>query len=163
MLIVLNLVHGNSATATKLVTKRKINLIGAISGNAKFDGSEDVTITTRQDNIAVLTGTITADGSSNYATKSINYPAGFSNSNCVVLSVMLELQNNVTIWGYGTTYTSSSIMGGAISKMVSLRDGDILLGIRRIHMLKDENNNITEIMDTLNNETHSYKIVLMKI
>lgn len=38
--------HGNSATADKLKTARNIKLQGAISGNANFDGSNDVTINT---------------------------------------------------------------------------------------------------------------------
>lgn len=37
---------GNSATATKLATARTITLSGTTNGNASFDGSTDVTITT---------------------------------------------------------------------------------------------------------------------
>lgn len=36
--------HGNSATADKLKTARNIKLQGAVSGNASFDGSKDLTI-----------------------------------------------------------------------------------------------------------------------
>lgn len=39
-------VHGNSATATKLATKRNIKLQGAVNGNADFDGSADLVINT---------------------------------------------------------------------------------------------------------------------
>lgn len=37
-------VHGNSATATKLATARKITVNGAVSGSANFDGSGNITI-----------------------------------------------------------------------------------------------------------------------
>lgn len=37
---------GNAATATKLATARTITLSGTTNGNASFDGSTDVTITT---------------------------------------------------------------------------------------------------------------------
>ena len=36
---------GNSATATKLATKRSISLTGDVSGSAEFDGSGDASIT----------------------------------------------------------------------------------------------------------------------
>lgn len=71
--IVQNNVHGNSATATKIITARKITLSGAVNGNVEFDGTEDVTIKTEQSNIVILTGNITltnGNGSVN-----INYPS----------------------------------------------------------------------------------------
>ena len=37
---------GNAATATKLATARTITLSGTTNGNASFDGSTNVTITT---------------------------------------------------------------------------------------------------------------------
>lgn len=45
---------GNSATSTKLQTARKITLSGAVSGNATFDGSSDVTISVVSSDIDVL-------------------------------------------------------------------------------------------------------------
>lgn len=39
-------VTGNASTASKLSTARTINLTGAVSGSAKFDGSGDVNIST---------------------------------------------------------------------------------------------------------------------
>mgnify|MGYP006956031235 CR=1 FL=1 len=38
---------GNSATATKLATARNIAISGAVSGNANFDGSSNITINTK--------------------------------------------------------------------------------------------------------------------
>lgn len=37
---------GNAATATKLATARRITLAGTANGNANFDGSANVEITT---------------------------------------------------------------------------------------------------------------------
>lgn len=101
---------GNSATATKLATTREINgtnfdgtgnittnkwgtsrniaLSGAVSGNANVDGSGNVTITTTQANIKLLTGTINlTNGVGNV---DINYPTGFTYSNCVPIVLGIE-------------------------------------------------------------------------
>ena len=43
-------ISGNAATATKLQTPRNIALSGAVSGNAWFDGSGDITINTTANN-----------------------------------------------------------------------------------------------------------------
>lgn len=64
---------GNSATATKLQNARNIKLQGAVSGNANFDGSTNITINTEQANIAVLTGNITI--SNGEGTTNVAYPA----------------------------------------------------------------------------------------
>lgn len=71
-------VHGNSATASKLATARNIKIQGAVSGNANFDGSNNVVINVVQANIAVLTGNITTPAAGNSVTTGtveINYPA----------------------------------------------------------------------------------------
>ena len=39
-------ITGNAATTTKLATARNIALTGAVTGNANFDGSENISITT---------------------------------------------------------------------------------------------------------------------
>lgn len=54
---------GNAATATKLQTARTISLIGAVTGSASFDGSEDITITT--------------SGGSAAGISSVNLPANY--------------------------------------------------------------------------------------
>ena len=101
---------GNAGTATKLATARTINgtnfdgsqnittskwgtsrtigVSGAVSGSASVDGSGNVTITTTQANIKLLTGTITlTNGVGNV---DINYPTGFTYSNCVPIAVGIE-------------------------------------------------------------------------
>ena len=49
--------QGNADTATKLKTARTISLTGAVSGNAIFDGSDNINIATtlEQPNISVST------------------------------------------------------------------------------------------------------------
>ena len=71
-------VHGNSATASKLQTARNIAIGGAVKGSANFDGSGDVTINVTQNNTFVLTGTITmpaANSGNLQGTAEINYPS----------------------------------------------------------------------------------------
>lgn len=67
-------VHGNSATASKLQTARNIAIGGAVKGSANFDGSGNVTITVTQNNTFVLSGSkaIKAETGENI---SINYPS----------------------------------------------------------------------------------------
>jgi hypothetical protein len=54
-------VQGNADTASQLATARAINLSGAVSGTANFNGSSDITITTSLNNNTVNTANI-ADG-----------------------------------------------------------------------------------------------------
>lgn len=82
---------GNSATATKLATKRNIKLQGAVNGNADFDGSANLVINTAQGNIVTLTGSVkTPEANSGTLTgiTKLNYPSGYNRTNCVVLSIM---------------------------------------------------------------------------
>lgn len=98
---------GNSATATKLKTARNIALSGAVTGNANFDGSGNVTISTAQNNIFVLSGNITLSNGS--GSTSIAYPNGCNASNCVVISIGASRTNNNYL-EYGHV-ASSFIMG----------------------------------------------------
>lgn len=63
-LLLLANVLGNSATATKLATKRNIKLQGAVSGNANFDGNENIVINTSLPNIQKETKTVKKDNGS---------------------------------------------------------------------------------------------------
>lgn len=143
--------HGNSATATKLATARNIKLQGAVSGNANFDGSGNVIITTTQANIAIVTGTLTlADG---YASGTINYPNGFNSSNCVVLSFMAHNTSAGNVMGYGYLEKSVGYTAGAIGHCVSMTRDNI-----NIHI-----NNPTDGSHSSGTGTFAYKIVLMKV
>ena len=112
----------------------------------------------------MLSGTILLEANSSKTDIMINYPEGYNNTNCVVLSVMLELENSSTLWGYGATYDSLSNVGANISKRITLRDSDIYFGIRPIYMSSTDGviNSIIEPRSS-DNRTYNYKIVLMKI
>lgn len=114
MLLVAN-VHGNSATADKLKTPRNIKLQGAVSGNANFDGNEDVTINVTQANIAILTGKIQMPESNSESIngrKVLAYPAGFNKDNCVVISLMAHNELVTERWGtLSITAASAATLG----------------------------------------------------
>lgn len=93
-----------------------------------------------KDDFALLTGTITAsDGLT--AQVQIDYPTGFTNSNCVVISQM--------IYGIGSsTFTSGYVGTNTTQPMVSLGSSKITIRISS-----------SESITT----NHDYKVVLMKI
>lgn len=148
--------HGNSATTTKLQTARNIKLQGAVSGNANFDGSGNITINTTQSNIAVITGNMDLDANSSsmaaegYCTftqvDNINYPNGFSKDNCVVISYA---RKGVKGFGYGwNNYPNSA---------------DLFTGSLPITIRLDDKISISAGNLSVNAQTITYKIVLMKI
>ena len=142
---------GNSATASKLQTARNIKLQGAVAGNTNFDGSGNITITTTQNNIFVLSGNITL--SNGYATTNINYPSGLNADNCIVVSFLARsttLESGIK-YGYGYLETPTGYLSGAIGHNISLRTPNILL---QVNNPVDHSNG---------NTTYNYKIILMKI
>lgn len=153
---------GNSATASKLATARNIKLQGAVNGNANFDGSGNITITTKQTNIAIITGsvdiTMTQGGEQVYkGQKFINYPTGYNKDNCVVISAETQWATG-KFFGYGSiTHYPGSMLSGIIEKGVTLRDTDILLNARYDGLNVGGEANITET------RTQNFKIVLLKI
>lgn len=128
-------VEGNSSSATKLQTPRKIEIQGAVRGNASFDGSKDVVIQATQANIAIITGTLRQTNGSGGTV--IAYPKGFTKNNCIVVSASLD--NWEGVYGH-----SDLIIG------TSLNDNGVYVSTTPIY----------EIAIT---GTHSVKIVLMKI
>ena len=133
---------GNAGTATKLKQTKRINIAGAVSGNADFDGSENITIDVSQSNIAVLSGNMTV-GANLYGLTQISYPEGFTSSNCVVISLGIQLSTSTNKeWYYedlqNYQYRESSIV---------LYPSDIRLGIT---------NKVSS------SRTYNYKIVLLK-
>lgn len=148
-------VHGNSATAAKLQTARNIAISGAVKGNANFDGSGNVTITTSQNNIFVLTGSLT--GGNNLE---INYPSGLTKDNCVCISAMFQNPAN-GIWGLaGGLLNSSAYIAGSIPAKVTL-SSKIAVQIRNINIQDGENQ--TVYANSSPSANFKYKIILMKI
>lgn len=157
MLLLVN-VHGNSATADKLKTAKNIKLQGAVSGNANFDGNNDVTITTTQSNIAVIMGTMNADKSTS-VTNSTAYPAGFTKDNCIVIASMLQSSSNSNgVWGMGTTFDSSSLNTGNLAHRVYLNANGVVILAKLITMTNNTAPQFIEFTGNIN-----YKIVLMKV
>lgn len=138
MLLLVN-VRGNSATADKLKTARNIKLQGAVSGNANFDGNEDIIINVMQANIAVIEGemTLTANDSKGIeestmkqTTKTINYPSGFNSSNCIVIGVEgKHYTDKPFVVGdtSGSNLYTFGTLTGAIPKVVQLGSEEIIL------------------------------------
>lgn len=146
---------GNAATATRLQTARNITLSGDVTGSASFNGSSNVTITTKLANIAILTGTITMSVSSGQSLtngqKNINYPAGFNKNNCIPIAVGIggNTNGNTDYCFEFLDNMSDAFVLGAFGRTVKLRDDYIDL---RIHIQMEATTS-----------TRNYKIVLMKI
>ena len=146
---------GNSTTASKLATPRNITLSGAISGTGKFDGSIDVTITTKQANIAVLTGSMSlsagsSGGDETQTQLNINFPSGFNKDNCVCIAFGMKLQSKNYHYGVGGTSSNRVVSGSFIR--------DIVLGAPT-----DDTKIQLVAYNAGNKVTVNYNIVLMKI
>lgn len=144
---------GNSATATKLQTARKVTLNGVVNGEAELDGSKDITIITKQANIAIVKGTITA----NTGSKTINYPDGYNKDNCVVIASMFNnsIKEN---YGTGSTFDTSSYLNGNFATATVLSDNSIIVKAKLINISSGQYPATDDIAVDVN-----YKIVLMKI
>ena len=98
-------VIGNATTATALQNPRSIELIGAITGSAMFDGSNNININTSISNtegITILTGTI-AHGAT------IPLPSGYSEGQCKwMVSVNNDNPSN-TAWDWQEGVSSDHI------------------------------------------------------
>ena len=112
-----------------------------------------------KDNFAILTGVLESSTTENGSyQKNINYPEGFNQNNCIVISHALDLENSVVIWGTGNTFDSSGFLGGAMPSYVCLRENDITIEARNIRVDSDSIVTSVPLTGTIN-----YKIVLMKI
>lgn len=160
LLVILALMLGSS---DKLKTARQIALTGAVSGSANFDGSGNVSITTKQANIAFLTGELNAVANDSFGlennvskltNKNINYPTGFNANNCVVIAcgVVNKIYESEKGYAFGDTSSSNAFsqsqLSGAVTRSVDLQPDKILLTL---------GNYSTSAV------TYKYKIVLMKI
>lgn len=129
---------GNSATATKLQTERNIKLNGAISGDVNFDGSTNVEIKTKQNNLSILTGNVSLNNGSGNV--DIAYPETFTRNNCVPIAVSAAIQ------GWDSYYSNS----GMHLYDVALMDDKIKLSVNSIDSIGSS-------------KMVGYKIILMKI
>ena len=145
-------------TATRLQNARTISLSGAVSGSTSFNGSRNVTITTTQANIAVLTGTLPHDGTSTDIT--INYPSGYTRDNCVVIAKEGKRGTSSDIYTTGTTFDTINYIKGGLALSVSLQDTYITIRAKNINLTDGDTAMVKPIAaDT----TFGYRIVLLKI
>lgn len=125
-------------TASKLQNPRNIQIQGAVSGNANFDGDKDITINTKQSNIAILTGNITTPAAGNNAlnaTAKLAYPSGFNKNNCVIISLMSR-NTAIAERGYctvGATGTSGEMQKGNYGLQAQLTDSEISVQVYKIN------------------------------
>lgn len=153
--IVQKVAHGNSSTASKLQTARNIAISGAVKGSANFDGSGNVTINTTQNNIFVLSGSLSSGNN-----LEINYPTGLTKDNCVCISAMFQNPSS-GMWGLaGGNFSSSSYVLGSIPAKVSLAT-KINVEIRNIQIT--DGNEQTVYASSSPSANFNYKIILMKI
>lgn len=152
---------GNSATATKLQTARKIEISGAVKGNANFDGSQNMVIDVSQNNITTITGQMTINGKTSgtdFATSNvqIDFPSGFNRENCVVLAFGTRSNTNLG-YTYGRLDSDSSM--GLATLYAAGPKGVTLGGINA------SANKIIVHGSNYSNDAivFYYKIVLMKI
>ena len=157
LVVILVLMLGS---ANKLKTPRTVSLSGDVTGSASFDGSKNITIQTEQNNIAILTGSVSGSGAEE-ATKTISYPNGYNKDNCVVIACMINNAKNTSgTYSYGAVYSALSFTTGALPNRVSLGTSSITLGIKNITL----SNGSAPMISTLNSDNvFNYKIVLMKI
>lgn len=112
-------------------------------------------------NIAVLTGTISnIDTDTNTINGVADYPEGFNQNNCVVLSSMFR---------YGARTDSTYTYGYNMSSMDALYTADISVRLYDINIgIQGRSNKVPTaggevIIGLPENATYDYKIVLMKI
>lgn len=153
-------------SATKLKTIRNIKLQGAVSGNADFDGSANITIDTTQANIVKLTGNLelaanTSDNAANGYCKfteiSIDYPVGFSRDNCIVIAYN---RKTVRSSGYGwNNYPNSTDMyEGTLPLTIGLYGNDSSIASAYRNKIRIRAGNLSTQSQTI-----TYEVVLMKI
>lgn len=154
---------GNSSTASKLATARDIKLKGAVSGNASFDGSENVEINVVQSNVVAITGSIELKGNTQGNVEKneamltnweIDFPTGFNIDNCVCIAFGMRLAENRG-FSFGISETSQ--------RSVSMLNGSIFKSVQLGAVTDNSKINCEAWNYNTSNSTYHYKIVLMKI
>ena len=105
-------------------------------------------------NIVSITGRVTLapnDLTDTYeqTTWHVNYPAGYTSSNCIVLSFSGKLNNSQSVGAYGVGPFSST--------------NAVLSTIPRLVALKESNINLQAYNPTTSEKVFEYKLVLMKV
>lgn len=139
VLVLVLVALGNSETATKLATAKKIEISGAVKGSSEFDGSKNINIITEQNNIAVIEAIITTPAQGEESTKgsiSFNYPTGFNKNNCMVISLMSQNTGNDE-----QSYNTSGSTGFSAEEVrcnhglqASLRNNEIIVEVYKVNI-----------------------------
>ena len=151
-------VAGNSDTASKLATARNIALTGAVSGNANFDGSGNISISTTNTNIAILNEIVTPAETSviHFA-----YPSGYTQNNCFVLSAMVSNElttNKIPTWG--NTFDVAGLSLFPVPVQVSLKTDNVQVNIRDTTILISDNG---DLVTHASPDTVKVRVILMKV
>lgn len=139
VLVLVLVALGNSETATKLATAKKIEISGAVKGSSEFDGGNNINIITEQNNIAVIEAIITTPAQGEESTKgsiSFNYPTGFNKNNCMVISLMSQNTGNDE-----QSYNTSGSTGFSAEEVrcnhglqASLRNNEIIVEVYKVNV-----------------------------
>jgi len=116
---------GNASTADALSTARNIAISGPVSGNADFDGSDDITITVTQGNDSITLGThttgdyvasvsgtineIEVSGTGEGASVTVGLPDDVIIGNDLTVSNDLVVNGDLTVNGLTTTVNTETI------------------------------------------------------
>ena len=147
MQIVQKAVRGNAVTATTASNSQKLG--GKDANDYKLKGD-----------FAIITGTVTGN-ETEHLIADITFPTGFNNTNCVVISSMLQnTKTQNATWGTGTTLDSASHIRGTLEHSVYLNNSGVHIDARSIMITHNTNPNTASFSS---NVTFNYKIVLMKI
>lgn len=134
---------------------------GTITGDLTVQGTlTNLSAYKPKSDFAVLTGNIAADGTADLE-KDVSFPAGFNNTNCVVVSCMLHNHANQNgTWATGSVFDTSGYVRGSIPCGVSMNTSGIKIYAKHIMM---QNGQTPTIVNLEGGISFDYKLVLMKI
>lgn len=128
-------------------------------GNANKLGGKEAKNYITHDKFTIILDTVTGDGSKSSLTKNINFPTGFNNNNCVIISAMAQNVNSqIGAWGTGTVFSSSNYTTGALPLKATISKNGVGIEIKNITFTNGQSPEIYNISGTFN-----YIIVLMRI
>lgn len=106
-----------------------------------------------RDNYAILTGTL-----ENGQAIISEYPEGFNNTNCVILSIMTSHPDHEGQWAIGNTFNSAAYVSGSIPIRAYMKNEGIVLQAKNIILTNEQSVGVYDL-----SVSFKYKIVLMKI
>lgn len=134
---------------------------GTITGDLTVNGTlTNLSAYKPKSDFVVLTGNIEADGTADLE-KEISFPAGFDNTNCVVVSCMLHNHANQNgTWATGSVFDTSGYVRGSLPCAVSMNTTGIRIYAKHIMLQHGEYPFVISLEVGI---SFDYKLVLMKI